>query len=155
LNEYGQKKSTDATNFEQIAWIDGQGNTTTATNYKYADTDIQEDIVYYYRLKAIEIDGKYEYSPIVSAAYEGDFADAQVFPNPIRQNEELSLIAIRDGQLQINIFDDYARQVYSQETNALKGEIINMAIPDLASGMYLITMTDGVYVRRTKLVVAQ
>lgn len=149
------QKSTDAANFERIAWIDGQGNSTVATNYKYVDADIQEDIVYYYRLKAIEIDGKYEYSPIVSATYEGDFADAQVFPNPIRQNEKLSLIAISNGQLHINIFDDYARQVYSQKTDALKGEIIDMTMPDLASGIYLVTITNGAYLRRTKLVVAQ
>lgn len=149
------QKSIDATSFERIAWIDGKGNSTSTSNYKYTDTDIQEKIIYYYRLKAIETDGKHQYSPIVSATYEGDFADAQVFPNPIRQNEKLSLIAIRDGQLYINIFDEYARQVHRQTTNALKGEIINMPMPNLTSGIYLVTMTDGSYLRRTKLVVAQ
>ncbi len=149
------ERSTDASNFERIGWIAGQGNSSTATDYKYIDTNAKKNIVYYYRLKAIEIDGKYEYSPVVSASLEGGAIEAQVFPNPVHQNEKLSLIAISDGQLDIQIFDDYARQVFNQKTNTLKGEIINMHIPDLPGGVYLVTLTNGMYMQRTKLVVAQ
>ena len=41
---------------------------------------------YYYRLKQIDIDQRYEYSPIVSAVLDGktDFALEQNYPNPFR-----------------------------------------------------------------------
>jgi len=148
------ERSTDATNFERIDWVEGQGNSSISTDYKYIDTNVNKDIIYYYRIKAIETSGKYEYSPIVSASLGGNAVGVQVFPNPIRQqNENLSLVAITDGDLQIQIFNEAGQLMLSRNFSGLKGEIIQFAMPQLAAGMHLVTMTNGEYIKRTKLIV--
>lgn len=149
------ERSTDATNFERIEWIEGQGNSSVSTDYKYTDTNVNENVVYYYRVKAIETSGKEEYSPIVSASLGGDAGDVQVFPNPIRQNNEsLSLLAISDGNSEIKIFNETGQLMFSYQFSGLKGEIISFATPSLAAGMHLVTITNGEYIKRTKLIVA-
>lgn len=149
------ERSTDATNFERIEWIEGQGNSSVSTDYKYTDTNVNENVVYYYRVKAIETSGKEEYSPIVSASLGGDSSGVQVFPNPIRQNNEsLSLLAISDGNSEINIFNETGQLMFSYQFSGLKGEIINFAVPPFAAGMHLVTITNGEYIKRTKLIVS-
>ncbi len=149
------ERSTDAINFERIAWVDGQGNSAVSTDYKHTDTDVNEDIVYYYRIKAIETSGKEEYSPVVSASLGGDAVGVQVFPNPISQrNESLSLVAISDGNSQIEIFGESGQLMFSRQFSASKGQIISFDIPPLAAGMHIVTMTNGEYIKRTKLMVA-
>ena len=149
------QRSTDASNFERIAWIDGQGNSTVSTDYKHTDTDIREDVVYYYRIKAIGTSGKEEYSPIVSASLGGEAIGIRVFPNPVRQqSKNLSLVAISDGGSTIEIFNEAGQLVFNRQFTALKGEITNFAIPPLAAGMHIVTITNGEYIKRTKLMVA-
>ncbi len=148
------ERSTDAINFERIEWIEGQGNSSVSTDYKYIDTNVNEDVVYYYRVKAIETSGKEEYSPVVSASLGGDAIGVQVFPNPISQyNESLSLVAISDGNSQIEIFNESGQLVISHQFSTRKGEIINFPMPSLAAGMHIVTMTNGEYIKRTKLMV--
>jgi len=149
------QRSTDATNFGRIAWIDGQGNSSTSTDYKYTDTDVSEEVVYYYRIKSVETSGKEEYSPIVSASLGGDAIGVQVFPNPIRRyDRNLSLVAIGDGNSKVEIFNEAGQLMFSHQFQALNGEIINFVIPALAAGMHIVTMTNDEYTKRTKLLVA-
>ena len=148
------ERSTDAINFERIEWIEGQGNSSISTDYKYIDSNVNEDLVYYYRVKAIETSGKEEYSPVVSASLGGDAIGVQVFPNPISQyNKNLSLVAISNGNSQIEIFNESGQLVFSHQFSTLRGEIINFPIPSLAAGMHIVTMTNGEYIKRTKLMV--
>jgi len=148
------ERSTDGSTFQRMDWIPGQGNSDINTDYKYVDTNVKKDIVYYYRIKAIETSGRHQYSPTVSSSLKGSTNDVQVFPNPIRPNEQLSFVAITDGTVQLNIYDEYARQVFNQSLNTVQGEIIHIKIPQLAAGLHTFTMTDGTYTKRTKLIIA-
>ncbi len=146
------ERSTDAINFEPIKWIAGQGNSLISTDYKYIDSNVDENIVYYYRLKAVETSGKEEYSPIVSASLGSSADDVPVFPNPIRQNESLSFLAISDGNSQLKIFNESGQLIFSHQFSALKGEIVNFTVPPLTAGLHLVTISNGEYTKRTKLV---
>jgi len=110
------ERSTDATNFERIAWIDGQGNSSVSTDYKYTDTNVSEDVVYYYRIKAVETSGKEEYSSIVSASLGGEAIGVQVFPNPVHQyDRNLSLVAISEGSSKVDIFNEAGQLMFSHQ----------------------------------------
>jgi len=44
--------------------------------------------------------------------------------------------------------------MFSYQFSGLKGEIISFATPPLAAGMHLVTITNGEYIKRTKLIVS-
>jgi len=45
----------------QIGYVQGAGNTNEVTKYSFKDQNLENDTVYYYRLKQISFDGSFEY----------------------------------------------------------------------------------------------
>jgi hypothetical protein len=76
------ERSTDGLQFEKIAFVQGQGNTTTESRYQYTDTHVAQG-TYYYRLKQWDFDGTYTYSTVVIGSLsEKNYLLAS--PNPSR-----------------------------------------------------------------------
>lgn len=76
------QRSLDGRNFEQIAEEPGNGNSMNIIQYKYQDVDIPiQNNPIYYRLKQVDFDGAFEYSPIVYVK-SGEEKMANVYPNP-------------------------------------------------------------------------
>lgn len=61
---YSVEKSEDGLNFSEIGKIAGKGGANTLTSYEFQDSHYNRSC--YYRLKSIDLDGKYEYSGILS-----------------------------------------------------------------------------------------
>ena len=85
------QRSADGNYFDDIAVVNGAGNSFSAVNYFIADEnpEIGED---YYRLMQTDYDGTKTYSAIVSAYIndgseqtnsDGDNLNVTVFPNPL------------------------------------------------------------------------
>ncbi len=76
--------------FEAIDWAPSlNGNSNSIQNYNYRDSDVVAGITYYYRLKQIDIDGHYNYSPTVSASLNSKSIGVNAYPNPA--NDQLFL----------------------------------------------------------------
>ncbi|WP_051568257.1 DUF2341 domain-containing protein [Crocinitomix catalasitica] len=77
------ERSLDTENWEEIAIIDGAGNSTRKIDYQYLD---QLDLrgIFYYRLKQTDFDGSYSYSGIETIDYRLNSSDSKltVYPNP-------------------------------------------------------------------------
>jgi len=76
------QRSVDGRTFTRIDDEPGNGNTQNIIKYQYVDYDlpIQSEPVYY-RLKLIDFDGQFEYSPIVYISDE-EQSIANLYPNP-------------------------------------------------------------------------
>ncbi len=126
------QRSTDAINWEKIAWQDGQGTTTTAHTYTYRDKNPLFDISYY-RLKQVDFDGAFEYTDVVQVSYEG--RDISIYPNPV---ENMLHIGDLNGEniQQMSIYDQTGRAVH---TNQIPGNTIDVST--LSPGMYILKIT--------------
>jgi len=71
-----QRKTTHS-DWINIGWINGKGNSEVVTNYEYEDR-INE--IAYYRLQQIDTDGSNQYSPIVAFQPSTNQSDLQLFP---------------------------------------------------------------------------
>jgi 1,4-alpha-glucan branching enzyme len=79
LNYYELEQSIDGQKFSTIAQIKATGN----SNYSYADNiSSAASLLYYYRLKMVDIDGNYKYCPIVKIAIHAKGRFVVVNPNP-------------------------------------------------------------------------
>ena len=90
LNYYELQRSSDGQNFSAIAQIKATGN----SNYSYSDNIVSATSLYYYRLKSVDNDGNFKYSPVVKIRIQANGKFASVNPNPFKQK---LLVTIESG----------------------------------------------------------
>ena len=83
--------STDGLQWNEIGQVAGQGTTTATTNYILVDEQVPAG-VHYYRLKQVDFDGSYTYSPIEVVNLQGNGA-WYIWPNPASTYIQLPDIA--------------------------------------------------------------
>lgn len=135
------QRSTDAVNWEKIAWQDGQGTTTNAHTYTHRD----ENPLFgtsYYRLKQVDFDGAFEYTHIVQVNYEG--RDISIYPNPVKNTLHISDLNGENIQ-NICIYDQTGRIILSHQ---MPDNMIDVSA--LSSGMYIlkIAVKDEVFCKK-------
>ena len=112
------------------------GNSHSPLNYDFSDLNNAKGITQY-RLRQIDIDGKYAYSPIRSVRATGQKGKTIVYPNP-------SI----DGKVNV-VFNDVntVRDVSLSDLNgriikSWKGVVNNIQIDNLTAGFYTIRIID-------------
>lgn len=78
------ERSVDGTLWETVASVKGKGNSSSKTSYSAFDNSPLSNAVNYYRLKQIDLDGKFSFSEVRSVKLSGSKATITVSPNPAR-----------------------------------------------------------------------
>lgn len=132
------EKSSDGKNFQAIAWVDGAGNTIQRQNYVFIDKNFKASS--YYRLKQIDANQKFEYSPILFIETEPAFT---FYPNPVQ--EKLQIIYGDPQQaLRLRLVDSQGKILLDVRGNLAEIErTLNRQIPYLNSGIYIIQLNNG------------
>jgi len=100
------QRSINGIDFEKLAWIEGNGNSTDINSYLYEDKDVAKNIRYYYRIKQIDFNGVSEFFNIASAKLDGDvngFVFGDFIPNPTKVNTTTSLEIISENNEEIEV----------------------------------------------------
>ncbi|MFQ5605028.1 MAG: T9SS type A sorting domain-containing protein [bacterium] len=92
-NNFGfdiERKSFHRSQWRTVDFVPGHGTTTNPVRYEYLDRGLTPG-AYTYRLKQIDTDGSFEYSPevIVQVALPETFALLQNYPNPFNPATEI------------------------------------------------------------------
>lgn len=133
-----------ATAFESIGKVVAQGNENGITYYSYTDQN-PDAAIYSYRLKMVDMDGKFQYSPTKSlnlnCSQESDWV--QVYPNPAQEYANLMIKNESQAVYQVSIVNTLGQVVYTT-TEELNNEtkVLNLPIRNLASGIYSIIVQD-------------
>lgn len=67
--------------FSEVGWVDGAGNSQQLVNYMHADANTTSKTSYY-KLKQVDNDGQFAWTPVVAVEGSGALADIVLFPNP-------------------------------------------------------------------------
>jgi len=95
------ERSSDGINFRIINRVPGGGTSVEKNTYNHLDPIKAKDKELYYRLKQVDFDGAFEYSPVLSIRPEdcgseiGDFLS--VFPNPVQKRAEVTIVYENDS----------------------------------------------------------
>ncbi len=74
--------------YEDIGQIEGGGHSTTDQSYRYIDDDVQNG-EYTYRLKQVDLDGRFEIHPPRDVTVSG--LDITFAPNPVKSGQEIHI----------------------------------------------------------------
>ena len=98
--------------FERVGYVVGNGTTTEIRNYVFTETNVNEGI-HFYRLKQIDHDGTFEYSPIVSVEVIAPlvFTLEQNYPNPFNPSTKITFNLAVDSKVSLKVFDVLGQEV--------------------------------------------
>jgi hypothetical protein len=152
-NKFEVERSEDGINFSKIGEVKGNGTTTERKDYSYNDKTALQGIRYYYRLKQIDFDETFEYSPIVSEMLKGEdlFTVSEFVPNPATEQAKLFIKTGKEQEITIEMHNYIGQVVKEGKTYLNKGSnTINVDFNDLAAGTYSTRIIAGnkVIVRR-------
>ena len=161
-------KVKSQTEWQRIGFVEGQGTTTEIQTYSFTDKPVPG--IYKYRLKQIDFDGTFAYSPEVEAEVKAPnvFSLEQNYPNPFNPSTKIkytipasSLNPFSKGEgtfVTLKVFDilgnevatlvneEQAPGVYEVEFSTSSG------IRQLGSGIYLYQLKAGTFIETKKMI---
>jgi len=125
------EKSDDGWHWVGVGRVEGRGMKSEATNYDLLDNHPFPGINYY-RLRQVDIDGKEEYSEVISIDLRNleDFGNLRLAPNPATTHLQLSNVELADFDY-LQVTDQHGRQV--------------LMTHDLASSLEIEYLEPGIY----------
>ncbi|MFM7672618.1 MAG: T9SS type A sorting domain-containing protein [Bacteroidota bacterium] len=139
--------SFDGQTFISIGFIRSNapgGNSQSPIHYSFTDNN-PFGVRQYYRLKQIDLDGKYSFSPVILLQREisTTLQILSVYPNPSHENITLQLLVPTDLRTKIYITDVFGRVLETRPLQLLNGiNNIPLDLGNWASGQYLVTVED-------------
>ena len=91
LSGYNVERSADGSNFSQIGFVPATGKTI----YNFIDANPASTS--YYRIKSIDIDGKYGYSSVVLIKADASSVVLKAFPSPVTSNVSIQHSTVTEG----------------------------------------------------------
>jgi hypothetical protein len=145
------ERSADAQSFQPVLSRPGAGNSNTVITYNDVDPNPLMGISYY-RLKQTDFDGSTTYSDVVPVNFQQQVqASANVYAAEAG-NIYLQYFGLKRGRLDVNIYDAGGRLIGNYQFNAAQGSNqFLISDLDLATGVYIIRINDGVNVFSNKL----
>lgn len=140
---FSVERSTDGLNYESIGMVNGAGNSVTTLHYSLKDASALSDISYY-RLKMVDLDGSYKYSPICSVTNQSsnNNGDVIIYPNPT--NGWITVDFNHSAYSQpdtYSIMDITGKKI---EVNTIKNNnSVTIDMSSLQPGMYMLEVIKG------------
>jgi hypothetical protein len=136
-----QRKSDSE--FQSVAFIEGNGTTTEAKQYSFVDNNLQPGH-YTYRLKQMDFDGTFEYSNEVEVDFlvPSEYSLNQNYPNPFNPSTKISFSLPVESHVTLKVFNLLGEEV----TNLINGSFtagthnLNFDASNLNSGLYFYQM---------------
>ena len=107
LDGYQIERSLDSVLWESIDWIERDGILDTMQRHRYRDESVELHRRYYYRIRAMDLDGGYRFSNVESILLRGEDAAVigDLFPNPARTSVKVPLEVFEHGTLTWQLID--------------------------------------------------
>jgi hypothetical protein len=138
FKEYDVERSIDGINFNKIGEIAGRN----LASYAFDDNNLPNSSIVYYRLKMIDIDGKFKYSKIIAVRLNNNFSNALVYPNPTTDALTIKLFEQLESNSILQVTDVTGRKV--KQMNLRSGSIsIHLDVKTLAEGRYFLKIFNS------------
>lgn len=128
-----------------LGFVSGHGTTNAPQSYEFADNAVSSGS-FGYRLKQVDRDGSFSYSPVVEASIALSAADltlSQNFPNPFNPTTTFTFAVKERQPVQLKVFDLLGKEVASIVDGVVEPNVLQRVTFDgsrLASGVYFYSL---------------
>lgn len=143
--------------FNKVGFVEGNGTTNAPKEYSFTDDNVPSGN-YFYRLKQIDRDGKFEYShevEITVGSAPKEFSLSQNYPNPFNPTTTISFTLQVSGLTTLKIYDTIGREVTTLINEKLEAGVVHQKIfsaQNLGSGIYFARLHSGSKSQMKKLI---
>ncbi len=154
--EIQRKNITKPDNWKKIGFVEGNGTSTTPSNYSYTD-HISGYGDFSYRLKQVDFDGSYEYSNeiIVKGGTRPDeYSLSQNYPNPFNPTTVISFELPEAAKVKLVVYNLLGQVVKTLADGNYEAGSYNKNFDgtDLSSGVYIYELKANDVVLKHKMV---
>lgn len=137
------ERSADGETFTPIGFTAGSMNKQSLTSYRYTDLsafDATHVRTLYYRLKQTDIDGKFEYSPVVKVLMNKELERAvNIYPNPFSTMVTLELESAKKEKAVLIVSDVNGATVWTENISLEEGtNTPKLNLEQLRAGVYFV-----------------
>lgn len=139
------ERSFDGKDFTDAGILFTDGNSDTRREYNFKDELHTTTGLVYYRLKIVDVDGKYKQSAvrIIKITEDNAAGSITVYPNPVVNEIRVTLNSNwQDKTLQIQVMNTNGQPVI-QLANTKPGQTETINVNALTPGIYLVRVSDG------------
>jgi Secretion system C-terminal sorting domain len=135
------ERSTDAIVFKKIGKVNAAGNSTIAILYSFIDNNPEQGINYY-RLRQVDIDGRYMYTPARQVIFDKlNAGTVKYYPNPTNGMLTVELSATNSHETRvINICNAVGAVINQFKVSASSGTKMHIDLSRYAKGTYFIQL---------------
>lgn len=137
--EFIIEESQNGTSFKNISAVKA-ASTSGMNNYSFIHSNPSEG-VHFYRLKMMDIDGRYTYSKVVKAVFNNKDISLLVYPNPATSILNVRMNSGKKGNTMLRITDISGKEVYRKLIFVNTGINTNyINVQKLPAGIYYLNM---------------
>ena len=158
INNYGfevERKSA-LTDWNKIGFVEGNGTSNSPKFYSFSDKPTGTGKISY-RLKQIDNDGMFEYSPTVEVLVDNlpnGFVLEQNYPNPFNPETSIRFALREDTKATLKVYNSLGSEIatlFDGTAEAGRYYDVKFGSGELASGFYIYKLVAGEYVSVKKM----
>lgn len=137
--------SLEGSRFAKAGQVAAAGHSNTPLSYRYVHSPSVKERVWY-RLRMVDIDGSFTYSPIIMLEPENGRLITRLYPNPTQRGQRalLQLPASSPETVLVQLSNAAGQQMEAYRVSAVNGTLnIVLASDRLTPGMYLVTCRNA------------
>ncbi len=145
VDKFAVEKSTTGTNFTTLGYVSAVGNTSAKSYYSYTDAAYSNGNNFY-RIQAIDKDGKQTYSSVLKVAISNAKTSVTIAPNPVRGKQlNVQFVNGVKGTYDVSVYNAGGQKVFSSKINLEEGSSTqNIILPaTIKAGAYNVILNNG------------
>lgn len=156
VDHYEIERSLDGTVFNKINAFPKTNSLNNNNNYNYIDKNISTvkgNGIIYYRIKQIDIDGRFVYSEIRILKNSDKNLIINVYPNPVKENTVLEIDAPTNAAVRFSLLTSNGNTLQTSTIQAVKGiNTKQISMSNYPNGIYLLKVVMGTNIQTIKII---
>jgi len=149
------EKSIDGSTWTTLSSLNGAGNSSTVKSYAAYDAKPVAGLNYY-RIKQVDVDGKFKFSPVAKVKISIEKTGVSVLANPFVNNITVDFLSNSNQFVNVKLSDVSGKVISTEKWKLTKGSSRSMLnnVANIQRGMYILTVVDeeGVVIYNNKLI---